>query len=90
MPVDFETLKQLARELSPERRSELVQAIATAFLAAPQRSTTEINLFDEIMDKVLAEIEPLARRELAERLAELTEAPQRTLVGRLVAPRRRS
>ena len=40
----------------------------------------EINLFDEIMDKVLAEVEPLARRELAERLAELTEAPQRTLV----------
>jgi uncharacterized protein (DUF2336 family) len=32
------------------------------------------------MDKVLAEVEPLARRELAERLAELTEAPQRTLV----------
>ncbi len=80
MPVDFETLKQLARESSPERRRELVQAIATAFFAAPQRSANEINLFDEIMDKVLAEVEPLARRELAERLAELTDAPQRTLV----------
>jgi len=80
MAVDFETLKQLAREPSPERRRELVQAIATAFFAAPQRTASEINLFDEIMDKVLAEVEPLARRELAERLADLTEAPQRTLV----------
>jgi uncharacterized protein (DUF2336 family) len=80
MPVDFETLKQLAREPSPERRRELVLGIANAFFAAPQRSASEINLFDEIMDKVLAEVEPLARRELAERLAELTEAPQRTLV----------
>ena len=80
MPVDFETLKQLAREPSPERRRELVQGIAMAFFAAPQRSANEISLFDEIMDKVLAEVEPMARRELAERLAELTEAPQRTLV----------
>jgi uncharacterized protein (DUF2336 family) len=80
MPVDFETLKQLAREPSPERRRELVQGIATAFFTAPQRSANEISLFDEIMDKVLAEVEPVARRELAERLAELTEAPQRTLV----------
>jgi len=80
MPVDFETLKQLAREQCPERRRELVRAIAAAFFATPQRSTTEINLFDEIMDKVLAEVEPRARRELAERLADLTEAPERTLV----------
>jgi len=80
MPVDFETLKQLAREPSPERRRELVQGIALAFFATPQRSANEISLFDEIMDKVLAEVEPLARRELAERLCQLTEAPQRTLV----------
>jgi uncharacterized protein (DUF2336 family) len=80
MLVDFDTLKQLAREPSPARRRELVKAIATTFFAAPQRSSTEINLFDEIMDKVLAEVEPLARRELAERLADLTEAPKRTLV----------
>ncbi len=80
MPVDFEALKQLAREPSPERRRELVQGIATAFFMAPQRSANEISLFDEIMDKVLAEVEPLARRELAERLSGLTEAPQRTLV----------
>jgi uncharacterized protein (DUF2336 family) len=80
MAVDFETLKQLAREPSPERRRELVQGIATAFFAAPQRSAGEINLFDEIMEMVLAEVEPLARRELSERMAELTEPPQRTLV----------
>ena len=78
--IDFETLKQLASERSPHRRTELVRGIAAAFFAAPQRSATEIALFDEIMDKVLAEVEPLARRELAERVADLVEAPQRTLV----------
>ena len=80
MTVDFEALKQLAREPSPERRSALVQGIATAFFAAPERSANEVNLFDEIMDKVLAEVEPLARRELSERLADLDVAPRRTLV----------
>jgi uncharacterized protein (DUF2336 family) len=80
VPIDFETLKQLARQPSPDRRTELVRGVAAAFFAAPQRSASEITLFDEIMDKVLAEVEPLARRELAERLADLVEAPQRTLV----------
>ena len=80
MTVDFETLKQLAREPSPDRRRELVQGIATAFFAAPERSATETELFDEIMDQVLAEVEPLARRELAERIADVTDAPTRTLL----------
>ena len=62
------------------RRRELVQGIATAFFAAPRRTANEINLFDEIMDKVLAEVEPLARRQLAERLADVADPPQRTLV----------
>jgi len=79
MAISFDTLKQLAREHSPARRHELIRAIATAFFAAPQRSQTELNLFDEIMDKVLAEVEPLARRELAERMADLDDVPYRTL-----------
>jgi uncharacterized protein (DUF2336 family) len=79
MSIDFETLKQLAREQLPDRRRELVRAIATAFFATPHRPAREIGLFDDIMDKVLAEVEPQARRELAERLADLAEAPPRTL-----------
>jgi uncharacterized protein (DUF2336 family) len=79
MPVSFETLKQLAREPSPDKRRELVLAIATTFFAAPRRSPTELDLFDEIMDQVLAEVEPLARQELSERLADLDDAPRRTL-----------
>jgi len=80
VPIGFETLKQLASEPSPDRRTALVRGLAAAFFAAPQRSETEIGLFDDIMDKVLAEVEPLARRELAERLADLAAAPPRTLV----------
>src|SRR5262249_35452251 len=37
-------------------------------------------LFDDIMDRVLSEVEPVARRELADRLADIAEAPHRTLV----------
>jgi len=80
MPVSFETLKELAREPSPAKRHELLRGIAAAFFTAPQRSQTELSLFDEIMDKVLAEVEPLARHELAEHLADLDDAPRRTLV----------
>src|SRR5207302_6374315 len=80
MHADIETLKQLAREPSPERRRELVQAIAIAFFATPQRTATETELFDQIMDKVLAEVEPVARRELADRFADVGDVPRRTLV----------
>jgi len=80
MPVPFETLKQLAREPSPGRRHELMRAIATTFFAAPARSANELNLFDEIMDTVLDEVEPLARRELSERIADLDDVPYRTLL----------
>src|SRR5215469_12891482 len=79
MAISFDTLKQLAREHSPARRHELIRAISTAFFAAPHRTATELNLFDEIMDTVLAEVEPLARRELAERMADLDDVPYRTL-----------
>ena len=79
MAVSFNTLKKLAREHAPDRRTELIRAISAAFFAAPHRTATELNLFDEIMDTVLAEVEPLARRELAERIADLEDAPYRTL-----------
>jgi uncharacterized protein (DUF2336 family) len=79
VPIDHESLRQLASEPSPESRTELVRGIAAAFFAVAQRSANEIILFDDIVDRVLAEVEPLARRELAERIADLTEAPPRTL-----------
>jgi uncharacterized protein (DUF2336 family) len=79
MAVSFDTLKQLAREHSPDRRHELIRAISTAFFAIPQRTANELNLFDEIMDTVLSEVEPLARRELSERIADLDDVPYRTL-----------
>src|SRR5580658_3306530 len=79
MSVSFEALKQLAREPSPQRRHELMRAISTAFFAAPRHTPTELDLFDDIMDTVLAEVEPLARRELSERIADLDDVPYRTL-----------
>ena len=79
MSVSFETLKKLAREPSPARRHELMRAISTAFFAAPRHTPNELSLFDDIMDTVLEEVEPLARRELSERIADLGDVPYRTL-----------
>jgi uncharacterized protein (DUF2336 family) len=80
MAVAFETLKELARERSPVKRSVLLHAITATFLETPQRTPTEVDLFDDIMNMVLDDVEPLARQELAERLADLHRAPRRTLV----------
>jgi uncharacterized protein (DUF2336 family) len=79
MSVSFETLKKLAREPSPARRHELMRAISTAFFATPRHTPNELSLFDDIMDMVLEEVEPLARRELSERIADLADVPYRTL-----------
>jgi uncharacterized protein (DUF2336 family) len=80
MAVAFEALKDLARERSRDKRNELLRAITETFFDSPAHSEIEIDLFDEIMDMVLADVEPMARRELAERLSYLTQAPRRTLL----------
>jgi hypothetical protein len=57
----------------------LLQAVGDMFLATPERSGAETALFDDIMDLVLADVEPMDPREQAERLAALDAPPQRTL-----------
>jgi hypothetical protein len=74
-----ERLLNLAGRRSRRERQCLLRAVADMFLAAPVRSGAETALFDDIMDMVLADVEPRARRELAERLAALDAPPQRTL-----------
>jgi uncharacterized protein (DUF2336 family) len=76
-PADL--LLKLAGKRSPRERQCLVQELADMFFANPERSRNETALFDDIMDVVLDEVEPLARRELAERLAMLDAPPPRTL-----------
>jgi len=77
-PVD--RLLKLAGRRSHDERAALLRAIADMFFASAERSTTETALFDDILDLVLEEVEPVARRELAERLAAMDAPPRRTLL----------
>jgi len=77
-PVD--RLLRLAGRRSRHERHALLRCVADMFFAAPDRSAAETALFDDILDMVLAEVEPVARRELAERLADMETPPRRTLL----------
>lgn len=77
-PVD--RLLGLAGRRSRRERHALLRAVTDMFFATPDRSATETALFDDVLDMVLAEVEPLARRELAERLAGMEAPPRRALL----------
>ena len=81
MAVSFAQLQILARERSPGRRHELLSALLDAmFEPAHGPSVEERDRFDEMVARVLDDIEPLARQELAGRLAAGPDAPRRVVV----------
>ena len=81
MAVTFTQLQMLARERLPDKRHALLRALTEAFFdSLPGLSVKERALFDDIVERVLDDVEPLARRELAERLAAFPDAPRRVVV----------
>src|SRR5580704_15165465 len=81
MTLSVTQLQILARERLPRKRHELLRALTDAlFDSAPGLSAKERTLFDDIVERVLDDVEPLARRELAERLAAFQGAPHRVVV----------
>src|SRR5216683_3093211 len=81
MAVSVTQLQMLARERLPGKRHELLRALTDAFFDSAHRlSVKERALFDDIVERVLDDVEPLARRELAERLAAFPNAPHRVVV----------
>src|SRR5258708_18636644 len=81
MTISFAQLQMLARERSPAKRHELLCVLTDVFLkSGPDWGPQERALFDDILEKVLDEVEPLARRELSERLAMRADAPRRVVV----------
>jgi uncharacterized protein (DUF2336 family) len=81
MAMSLARLQVLARERIPVKRRELLRALADVYFDSSYRlSDRERELFDDIVEKVLDEVEPLARRELAERLAPRFDAPRRLVV----------
>jgi uncharacterized protein (DUF2336 family) len=82
MTMSLAQLQILARERLPGKRHELLRELTGVFFeSAPELRPQERVVFDDILEKVLDEVEPLARQELAERLAARADAPRR-VVGR--------
>jgi uncharacterized protein (DUF2336 family) len=74
-------LQMLARERVPRKRHQLLRALTSAFVDSAHGLTAkERALFDDIVERVLDDVEPMARRELAERLAAFPSAPPRVVV----------
>jgi uncharacterized protein (DUF2336 family) len=80
MTATLQYLESLARERSHDRRRTLLHAVTDRYLAAEARSAREIELFDEIVALVLEEVEPIARAELSERLADVIDPPRKVLM----------
>jgi uncharacterized protein (DUF2336 family) len=81
MTISMTQLQSLARERLPGKRHELLRALTDSlFEPEHELSMKERELFDDIVERVLDDIEPLARRELAERLASRADAPHRVVV----------
>ena len=81
MAVSVTQLQMLARERMPGKRHELLRALTDAFFDSVHGlSVKERALFDDIVERVLDDVEPLARQELAERLAAFPNAPHRVMV----------
>lgn len=80
MSAGASRLKQLiavAQEGSSETRRDLLRDITDVFMTAPDRYTsTEMQHFDVIMSRVTEQVETALRRELAEKLADVPNAPK--------------
>jgi uncharacterized protein (DUF2336 family) len=80
MLATLQELERLARERSSEKRRALLHAISDRFFGAAEHTASEVAAYDDVVMMVLDEVEPLARAELAGRLADLANPPRRTLL----------
>lgn len=69
-------LEEVIQHGSAERRAQTLQRITTLFLdGAEQFNEEHVGLFDEVLSRLIAEIETKARAELSSRLAPVSNAP---------------
>jgi uncharacterized protein (DUF2336 family) len=80
MRTTLQDLEALARERSSEKRRALLHAISDAFFRSDERTDVEVALYDDVVTKVLDEVEPMARAELAQLLADIAAPPRKTLL----------
>jgi len=80
MTATLQHLESLARERSSEKRHALLRAISDCFFASAEHSSSEIALYSEVVLRVLGEVEPIARVELSERVADIIHAPRKVVL----------
>jgi uncharacterized protein (DUF2336 family) len=80
MRTTLQDLEALAHERSSEKRRALLHAISDCFFRSDDRTDSETALYDEVVTRVLDEVEPMARAELAQLLADIAAPPRRTLL----------
>jgi uncharacterized protein (DUF2336 family) len=69
-------LEEVIQEGSPERRAQMLGRITTLFLQGASRLNDEhVQLFDDVLGRLIVEIEAKARAELSRRLAPVSNAP---------------
>jgi uncharacterized protein (DUF2336 family) len=89
MTMSLVQLQMLARERVPSKRHQLLREVVDAFFDKAQARGIEAReLFEDVVGRILAEVEPVARQELAERLACRADAPRRLvmqLAGDMIA-----
>lgn len=69
-------LDAVVRRSTPERRAQTLERITTLFLSgASQFNEDHVRLFDDVLSRLVDEIESQARAELSHRLAPVSNAP---------------
>lgn len=77
----LESLVQLAKEPSGDKRRELLRDVADLFLEEPEKlNEREVDYFSDIIGKVAFDLEMEVRKDLAERMAGVNWAPRSLLV----------
>lgn len=74
----------LAQEPSSESRRALLRELTDSFFGAPNRTTSEQSLYDEVLSSLAQEMEADVRAELAHRFAGAADAPS-GLIRRLAS-----
>ncbi|MGH6741103.1 MAG: DUF2336 domain-containing protein, partial [Bradyrhizobium sp.] len=69
-------LDDVVRSSTPEQRAQTLERITTLFLSGASQFTEEhVRLFDDVLGRLVDEIESKARAELSHRLAPVSNAP---------------
>jgi uncharacterized protein (DUF2336 family) len=69
-------LEEVVRDGTPERRAQTLERLTTLFLSgASQFNEEHVRLFDDVLSRLVDEIEAKARAELSHRLAPVSNAP---------------